>query len=172
MRPEKKSLAQEYLRRLNSSPFFVVVEYTGMKVGHFAELRARLGKVGAELHVVKNSVFRMAASESGLPDLGSLLVGQRAVITGQKDISAAAKVLKTFQAEFDRPKMQFGCLGNQQLGREAIMTLADLPSLDALRVGLMGTMQAWQGRLVRLLKTPAGQMARVLQARAEQTVQQ
>jgi len=171
MRTEKKSLAQEYLRRLNASPFIIVVEYTGMKVGHFGELRARLGKIGAEMHVVKNSVFRLAADESGLPDLSGLLTGQRAVVTGQRDISAAAKVLKTFQAEFERPKMQFGCLGNQPLDKAALLTLADLPSLDVLRGQLLGTMQAWQGRLVRLLQTPAGHLARVLQRRAEEAAQ-
>ncbi len=167
MRPEKQFLTREYLARLNASPFFIVVEYKGLNVAQFGELRRRLSRAGAEIHVVKNTIFRIAAREAGLPDLNGLLVGQLAVVTGQRDVSAAAKVLKTFQAEFDKPKIQFGGMGNQRLDRETILALADLPSLEVLRGRLLGLLQAPAAQLVRLLNTPATQLARVLQARVE-----
>ena len=168
MRTEKQFLTKEYVARLNTSPFFLVVDYKGLNVGHFNELRRRLLKAGAELHVVKNSVFRFAAKEAGVGDLASSLAGQIAVVTGQRDISAAAKAIKTFQAEFSRPKLQFGFLGSQRLEKEAVMVLADLPSLEVLRGKLLGLLQAPSAQLVRLLNTPAAQLARVLQARADQ----
>jgi len=93
MRAEKQFIGQEYLSRLNTSPFFMVVDYRGLTVGHFSELRKRLAKGGSQIHVVKNSIFRIAAKEAGLADLGGTLVGQLAVVTGQKDISGAAKVI-------------------------------------------------------------------------------
>lgn len=58
MRAEKKLITTEYVARLNASPFFIVVDYTGLKVTQFNELRSRLRKSGAEMHVVKNSIFR------------------------------------------------------------------------------------------------------------------
>lgn len=167
MRPEKQSLTQEYLQRLNASPFFIVVNYTGLKVGPLTELRKRLNKAGAELHIVKNSVFRLAAKEANVGDLGPALTGQLAVVTGQKDISAAAKVVKTFAAEFEKPKLQFGFLGNERLIQEQLTALADLPSLDVLRGMLLGTLQSPATKLVVLLNTPATQLARVLKARNE-----
>jgi large subunit ribosomal protein L10 len=84
MRLEKKALTQEYLTRLNASPFFIVVDYKGLKVGHMTELRKRLHGVGAEMHVVKNSIFRIAAKEAGVADLNGSLAGQIAVVTGQR----------------------------------------------------------------------------------------
>jgi len=48
MRPEKQNLTKEYLTRLNASPFFIVVDYKGLHVGHWTELRKRLVKAGAE----------------------------------------------------------------------------------------------------------------------------
>jgi len=168
MRPEKQSLTQEYLQRLNASPFVLVVNYTGLKVGPLNELRRRLRQAGAELHVVKNSLFRLAAREARLGDLDSLLTGQLAVITGQKDISAAAKVVKTFAAEFEKPKMRFGFLGNQQLGQEQLLALADLPPLEVLRAQLLGALNAPATKLVALLNTPASQLVRVIKARSEQ----
>src|ERR1039458_7498730 len=94
MRAEKQILTKEYVARLNASPFFIVVNYKGLKVSHLAELRKRLQKAGAEIHIVKNSIFRIAAKESGVGELTSELAGQLAVVTGQKDISAGAKTVK------------------------------------------------------------------------------
>ena len=115
MRPEKQSLTNEYVARLNASPFFIVVDYRGLKVSHLTELRARLSKGGAEVHIVKNSLFRIAAKEAGVSDLSGALAGQLAVVTGKRDISVAAKVVKTFGSEFDKLKIQFGFLNNARL---------------------------------------------------------
>jgi large subunit ribosomal protein L10 len=167
MRLEKQNLTKEYLTRLNASPFFIVVDYKGLKVGHMTELRKRLNKAGAEVHVVKNSIFRIAAKESGVADLNGTLAGQLAVVTGQKDISTAAKVVKTFNAEFDKLKVQFGYLNSKRLADKDILALADLPSIEVLRGKLLGVLNAPATKLVRLLNTPASQMARVLQARVD-----
>jgi large subunit ribosomal protein L10 len=167
MRLEKQNLTKEYLTRLNASPFFIVVDYKGLKVGHMTELRKRLTKAGAEVHVVKNSIFRIAAKEAGVADLNGTLIGQLAVVTGKKDISTAAKVVKTFNAEFDRLKVKFGYLNSQRLADKDILSLADLPSIEVLRGRLLGVLNAPATKLVRLLNTPASQMARVLQARVD-----
>ncbi len=167
MRTEKVSITNEYKARLNSSPFFIVIEYKGLKVGPITELRKRLAKSGAEMHVVKNSMFQLAAKEAGIADLNGTLGGQLAVVTGQKDISVAAKVLKTFASEFEKPKVKFGYLNNKRLETADILALADLPSLEVLRGTLLGVIQAPASRLVRLLQTPGSQLARVLKAKAD-----
>jgi large subunit ribosomal protein L10 len=167
MRPEKKHLTKEYLTRLNASPFFIVVNYKGLTVGHLTELRKRLNKGGSEVHIVKNSIFRIAAKEAGVGDLNGTLAGQLAVVTGQRDISVAAKVVKTFGAEFDKLKVHFGYLNNQRLEQPELMTLADLPSMEVLRGKLLGLFSAPATKLVVLLNTPAGQMARILAARKD-----
>src|ERR1700741_2045573 len=138
MRPEKQNLTKEYLARLNASPFFIVVDYKGLNVGHLTELRKRLVKAGAEIHVVKNSIFRLAAKEAGVAELNGALACQVAVITGQKDVSAAAKVVKNFKAEFDKLKVRFGYLNKNRLEAADLVALADLPSIEVLRGKLLG----------------------------------
>jgi large subunit ribosomal protein L10 len=167
MRAEKKLLTKDYVARLNASPFFIVVNYKGLKVAHLTELRKRLLKAGAEVHIVKNSVFRVAAQEAGVGDLNGSLAGQLAVVTGQKDISAAAKALKNFAAEFDKLKFKFGYLNNQRLEEAAIVALADLPSLDVLRATLLGLLNAPATKLAVLLNTPATMLAQVIKAKSE-----
>jgi large subunit ribosomal protein L10 len=172
MRPEKQNLTKEYLTRLNASPFFIVVNYKGLKVAHLTELRKRLNKAGAEIHVVKNSVFRIAAKEAGVGELNGSLGGQLAVVTGQRDISTAAKVVKTYGKEIDRLTVHFGYLNNQRLEQPEIMMLADLPSMEVLRAKLLGLFMAPASTLVRLLNTPASQMARVLKAKADKPAEE
>lgn len=167
MRAEKQNITQEYLARLNSSPFFIVVDYQGLKVGPITELRKRLNKAGAEMHVVKNSIFRIAAKEAGISELGGTLTGQLAVVTGQRDVSSAAKVVKTFSSEFDKPKIRFGFLNNQRLEAATVAQLADLPSLDVLRGKLLGLLSTPATRLVQILNTPGSQLARVIKAKAD-----
>jgi large subunit ribosomal protein L10 len=167
MRAEKQNLTKEYLTRLNGSPFFIVVDYKGLKVGHMTELRKRLNKAGAEVHVVKNSIFRIAAKEAGVADMNGGLAGQVAVVTGQKDVSTAAKVVKTFGSEFDKLKVKFGYLNNQRLADTDLMALADLPSIEVMRAKFLGLLQAPATKLAVLLNTPASQLARVLQAKVE-----
>jgi large subunit ribosomal protein L10 len=167
MRTEKTYISSEYITRLNASPYFIVVDYRGLKVGPITELRKRLGKAGAELHVVKNSIFRIAVKEAGLADLGNSLAGQLAVVTGQKDVSSAAKIVKTFSAEFDKPKVQFGYLKSQRLEGADILALADLPSIEVLRSKLLGVLMGPATKLATLINTPATQLVRVLKARQE-----
>ena len=167
MRAEKKYITKEYLARLNDSPFFLVVDYKGLTVGQFTELRKRLTRAGSEVHVVKNSIFRIAAKEAGVADLSGTLEGQLAVVTGRRDVSVAAKTLKTFQSEFEKPRLKFGYLNNQRLETAELMALADLPSIEVLRGKLLGLLQAPAAQLARLLNTPATQLARVLQARID-----
>lgn len=167
MRAEKKFITSEYVARLNASPFFIVVDYTGLTVIHFNELRSRLRKGGAEAHVVKNSIFRIAAKEAGLADLSGTLAGQIAVVTGAKDVSAAAKALKNFAAEFEKPKLKFGYLGNKRLEGGDLLALADLPSLEVLRGKLLGVLQAPAQKLAAIINTPGSQIARVIKAKSE-----
>jgi len=167
MRTEKQNISQEYVARLNASPFFIVVDYTGLKVGPITELRKRLVKVGAEIHVVKNSLFRLAAKEAGIADFNGALTGQIAVVTGQKDVSSAAKTVKTFHAEFEKPKIRFGYLNSQRMEAKDVLSLADLPSLDVLRGRLVGLLSTPATRLVQIIQTPAAQLARVLKAKVD-----
>ncbi len=166
MRAEKKLISEEYLNRLQSSPFFIVAEYHGLKVSQFNELRNRLRGVNSEIHVVKNNIFREAAKEIGieLEDLS----GQLAVVTGETDVPAAAKVLKNFQSEFEKPNFRFGYVDSERYEADDLSKLADLPPLDVLRGQLLGTLQAPARNLARLLNEPASRMARVLQAKADQ----
>ncbi|MEK9864277.1 MAG: 50S ribosomal protein L10, partial [Verrucomicrobiota bacterium] len=143
MREAKKNISAEYLERLNASPYFIVVEYQGLKVDQFANLRERLDGAKAELHVVKNRIFNIAAKEAGVEaDLAGDLKGQVAVVTGESEISAAAKIVKNFESEFEKPSIKFGYMGATRLEAAEVKVIADLPPLETLRGKILGVLQA------------------------------
>ena len=166
MHPDKAIIVANLNQKLNASPFLFITDYTGLKVDQFAELRTRLYNVGAKCQVVKNSFLRLAIKEAGLPELSDL-AGQTAIVTGDKDVAAAAKVLKTFAAEFQKPAVRVGVVDRLLVSKEQIQTIADLPSREVLLSQLLGVLQAPASKLVRLLNEPASQLARVLKAKAE-----
>jgi large subunit ribosomal protein L10 len=119
--------------------------------------------------VVKNTIFSIAAKEAGLADLSGMLSGQVAAVTGNKDIAAVAKVIKTFQAEFDKPKLQFGVLGNKPLSADEVRAIADLPPLPEIQGKILGLLQAPAQKLAALINTPGTQVARVIGAYSEKS---
>ena len=166
MHPAKATIVDDLQAKLNSSPFLFVADYTGLKVGQFADLRNRLWTAGARCHVVKNTFLRRAAKEAGLPEITGLK-GQTAIIIGDKDVAAAAKVLKTFAAESKKLEVKSGVVDRLAVTTEQIKTIADLPSREVLLATLLGVLNAPASKLVRVLNEPASALARVLKAKAE-----
>ena len=167
MKAEKNDLIEHLLKKVKASPFLFVVDYTGLTVEKFQELRKRLRTAGAEMHVSKNTLVKIAAERAGYPgEIGEVLTGQSAIITGAKDVCAAAKVMKTFSDEFEKPKMKGGVMDGKFLDPKGIKVLADLPSREVLLSQLLGVLQAPASTLVRLLNEPAASLARVLNAKA------
>jgi large subunit ribosomal protein L10 len=167
MNPDKKYIIDELFERVNSSPFVLVVDYTGMTVPEFDELRTRLTENGSECHVAKNTYMRKAIANAELPDISEHLLGQTAFVTGESDVCGAAKTIKSFVKEFKKPEVKTGILDGDILDAAQIEALADLPSREVLLATLLGTINAPASQLVRTLNEPAASLARVIKAKNE-----
>lgn len=152
MNPDKKVIIDELLDRVNTSPYVLVVDYTGMTVPQFSELRNRLGAAGAQCHVAKNTYMRKALAEAGLPDIGEGLVGQTAFITGESEVFAAAKAVKNFEKEFKKPEMKIGILGDMILDADKLKAIADIPSREAILSQLLATILEPSTRIARVIQ--------------------
>jgi len=169
MKAEKQLIIDALLERINESPFLLVAEYSGMTVPQFAELRARLRAAGAEFHVAKNAFVKRAADSASLPEgVREILAGQTAMVTGESDVCAAAKALKNFHEEFDRPVIKGGVLDGEVIDAAQIQALADLPSREVLQAQFLGVLQTPARQLATVLNESIASLARVLQAKADQ----
>jgi large subunit ribosomal protein L10 len=163
MRPEKKSMLDEIRGRRDKSSVVMLVNYTGLNVERSAALRAKLRVVKAEMHVVKNRLFAIAAEERGWKKIKEHLDGPIAMVTGDDEL-AVAKVLKDFSAEDKRPGIIAGVLRDEFLSADDIKVLANLPSREVMLAVFVGTVAAPMSRLVGALNGKLSSILNVLNA--------
>ena len=85
MNPDKKIIVDQLLQRLQSAPFMLLVDYTGLTMPQFNTIRKRLREVDAVFHVTKNSYIKAAGTEKNYPvELQNDLSGQTAMSSGKK----------------------------------------------------------------------------------------
>ncbi len=156
MNPDKKIIIDELLTRVNSSPYVLVMDYTGVTVSQFSELRDQLREGGSECHVAKNTYMRAALSEAGLPDISSELVGQTAFVTGDGEVTAAAKAVKTFAKKAKDVKLKIGILDGEIIDEEKINVLAALPSRDELLAKLLSVINEPGTSILRAINEKFG----------------
>ena len=111
MRPEKQYLVQEVNQHLDKSDYVYLANYERITVEEIAELRASLSEHNAEFHVVKNSIFGVAAAAKDLPDLSEHLTGQTAIIVGGDNPSGVAKTIGAFFKKKEKVDVKAGVEG-------------------------------------------------------------
>ncbi|MFT5633722.1 MAG: large subunit ribosomal protein L10 [Rubritalea sp.] len=156
MNPDKKIIIDELLERVNGSPYVLVMDYTGVTVTQFSELRDNLREGGAECHVAKNTYMKAALSEAGLPDISSELIGQTAFVTGDGEVTAAAKAVKEFAKKATNVKLKIGILDGEVIDEEKINVLASLPSRDELLAKLLSVINEPGTSILRALNEKHG----------------
>ena len=152
MNPDKKIIIDALQDQVNNSPYVIVIDYTGMTVPQFSELRNRLSAAGAECHVAKNSYLRKAMADAGLPDIGDSLVGQTAFVSGQSEIFAAAKAISNFEKEFKKPSMKIGVLDGTILDADKLKAISSIISRESVLSQLLGTINEPAARIARVIK--------------------
>lgn len=168
MQVEKNIIIDDLMERVNASPFMLVTDFTGLTVSQFEELRVRLEGAGSRIHVTKNSYIKRVIKDASLPEeLADCLKGQSAIVTGEEDVCGAAKVLKNFHKEFERPTVKMGVLDGKLLSDKDVAQIADLPSREQLLGQLLGLLQAPATNLARLINEPGSQVARAMQAHVD-----
>lgn len=151
MRAEKQFLVDEVASYLAKSNYLLVANFTGVTVEDATSIRAQLRPLGAEYHVVKNSILNIAAKQANLPDLSSALGGHTALVTGGANPTGVAKVLVKFFKDSSKLEVKAGVLDAKLLSAKDVEALSKLPSLEAIRAQLLGLLSAPASQVVRLL---------------------
>ena len=168
MRAEKISMLKEVQTKLSGSSYFFLTNYKGLSVSKSDDLRKRLRGAKARFQVVQNKHFGKAAAGCGLPAIDpSVLRGPSALVYGEGDVVQAAKILKDFIKENEKPAIKIGGLQGQILSSADVESLAALPSREVLLGQVVGTIAAPMSRLVGVLQQKAASVLYVLQAYAD-----
>ena len=151
MRSEKISILNEVIERVKASDFCFVLNYGGLKVTQLTTLRQSLAKLDSRAMVVKNTYLGKIAKDQGWADVSAMLSGPTAVVTGTGDVTEVAKVLVDFVKKNDKASIKGASLEAAALSAADVEALSKLPSKDAMRGMLLGTLLAPATSLVRVL---------------------
>jgi len=149
---DKTIIIDDLKAKVNASPFLLVIDYTGVTVPEFTQLRAALATAGASCVVAKNTFMAKAVAEAGLPDISAALKGQTAYVMGDSDVCAAAKAINTFAKASKKAAYKTGILDGAELSPEKIKALGDLPSREVLLATLLGTINGAGSALARVIQ--------------------
>lgn len=150
----KKAQVAELIEVLNGATTGVLVDYRGLTVEEDTKLRNDLRAAGVKYFVVKNTLLRLAANQTGLEDLDSILHGPTALAVSD-DAVAPAKVLADFAKENETLEIKSGFMDGKVLSLDEIKTLAKTPSKETLIAKIMGSLNSPISGLARLLSTIA-----------------
>ncbi len=165
-RAQKQKLVETLRQDLADTVCLVVTHQTGLDVAEATQLRRQVRGAGASYRVTKNRLARRALEGTPFAALSTLFTGPTA-IAFSRDPVAAARVVVEFANRNAKLTIVGGGLGGQAMDAAAIKELALLPSLDELRGKLIGLLVAPATRIAAVLQAPAGQLARVVAAHAE-----
>lgn len=167
-REEKAQVVAEVVERLESTSTVVAADFRGLSVAQVAELRGKLRSADAEMTVVKNTLSRRAAEESGHSALLPYLSGPTGLVWVNGDPAAAAKVLADFAKDHGGVfSVRGGMLDGADLDEASLKQLASLPTRDVLLAQLAGAVSAPLTGLAGGLQALISTMARTLSAVAE-----
>lgn len=151
-RAEKVAVVDEVRKHFEDSDAAILTEYRGLKVKDLAGLRRTLRTNGGEYKIFKNTLVRLAAKQSGLEELESLLEGPTGITFVSGDAAAVAKSLREYSRTNPLLVIKGGVLGDKVIGARETAALADLPSREVLLARLAGAMAAPMQQLAGLMQ--------------------
>ena len=153
---EKQAVVAALTEKLNKSVAGVLVDYAGITVAEDTELRRKAREANVDYAVVKNTLLRRAADNSGLGDLDPLFNGSTALAVSNDDAVAPAKVICEFAKKLDNHfEVKGGFMDGKVLSLDEINALAAIPALPVLRAQVLGTMLAPISSLAVVIKAIA-----------------
>jgi len=126
--------------KIKNAKVVLLTDYRGITVSDVTNLRAEVRKVNAEYKVIKNNITRRALEKCNVEGLNDVLTGPTAVVIGEEDYLGAAKAIYNFAKDNEFYKIKGGIIEGKVMTADEIITLAKLPSKEALLGMLAGAL--------------------------------
>lgn len=166
IKPEKIETVKTLKKRISECSILIFTDHCGLTVAQITDLRKKLRAAKSEYTVVKNTLFKRALKESGIEaDVTAQLQGTTAVLFGDADIVAPAKILYKFLKDNEKkPAVKAGIFNQQLLGQDEIERLSKLPSREELIAKAVYGIASPLYGIVNVLQGPIRKLVYALEA--------
>jgi len=137
-RSEKTTAVQEVVEILENAKGVFVTDYAGLTVEKMSVLRQKCRAAKVQYKVIKNTLARRAADQTGQSVINPYFKGPSAIAYSYDDPSAPARVIKEFLRDNPKPKIRVTLFEGQFFGPERIDEIAALPSRKELVARVVG----------------------------------
>ena len=120
----------------------VFTDYRGLKVKEIQALRSDLRKKGAEIHVIKNTLFRVAAGDDTSKIPAEFHNGTTAFAFIFENESDVAKALLEYARTSKKLVVKGGFFGGKALSASEVESLSNLPPREVLIAQVIGAIAA------------------------------
>jgi large subunit ribosomal protein L10 len=148
----------------------VFTDYSGLKVKQLQELRRTLRSKGGDFHVLKNTLFRIAAGDDVANIPAELHNGTTAVTFVYENEAEVSKALLDYAKSSKVLKVKGGYFGKAFTAKD-VEALSELPSRDVLIAQVIGAIAAPLSGLVGTIEALYADPIRVIGAVADKVAE-
>ena len=127
---QKQAVVKEITDKLNNSKTLLLLNYQGLTVSEFAELRRSLREVNSDVKIYKNTLMNIALKDKNI-ELNDYMEGPNAYLFADSIIEPI-KVVSKFAKEHPALEIRVGYIDNEVASTKIISDYATIPSMEGL----------------------------------------
>jgi large subunit ribosomal protein L10 len=169
-RSEKEETIKSLQEKFGKAQVAIVAEFNKLDVAAVTDLRKKMRAAKVDYQVVKNTLAKRAAKGTSIEKVEDILAGPTALVIGYEDPVAPAKVLQDFLKDLkdkEALKVRGAVVNGSRVDAKGVEALAKMPGLPELRATLLRMINTPATQLARVIAAPGQQLARVVQANVD-----
>ncbi len=127
---QKQAVVKEITDKLDNAKTFLLLNYQGLTVAEFAELRRSLREVNSDVKIYKNTLMNLALKDKNI-ELNNYMEGPNAYLFADSIIEPI-KVVSKFAKDHPALEVRVGYIDNQIADKKVISEYATIPSMEGL----------------------------------------
>ena len=127
---QKQAVVKEITDKLENAKTFLLLNYQGLTVAEFAELRRSLREVNSDVKIYKNTLMNLALKDKNI-ELNNYMEGPNAYLFADSIIEPI-KVVSKFAKDHPALEVRVGYIDNQIADKKVISEYATIPSMEGL----------------------------------------
>ncbi len=171
--PAKQQTIDELNDVFTRAKSAILAHYHGISAADMTALRTHMRERAVDFQVIKNTLAQKALKDTPLEVLKSEFKGPVALLVSFDDAVAPAKALSDYAKSGveKSPEVVAGVVEGQQVTREEIKALADLPSKEVLLSQLLSVMNGPTTNFVGVFSALLRKLVGTLEAIKDQKAQ-
>lgn len=149
-RSGKAAIIEAFKANAEKASFAAITNFKGMTVEELTNLRVNIRKAGGEYHVIKNTLGRIAVTDTPHEVIKDKFHENTGVALGFEDPVAIAKCISDFARTSQLFTIKGASLEGKAMDTTQVEALAKLPGREQLLAHMLGTLNAVPTNFVSL----------------------